>query len=196
MTRYACVVLVVVGLAGCGDGEEGGLPPIVIEMYDQGAPDGVIEIEAERDGTIIEIEVGIDPAKVPQAIRDAADRDMPGGEVKGAELEYVGGKKAYEIKKSKDGLDYELVYDEAGTLIEREAEMKRADAPAAVMAKAMAIVAGAEFKSVEKITRGEEATFHVKVTKGGASYKFVLEEDGTVVRKVREARAEIEIPMK
>ena len=41
----------------------------------------------------------------------------------------------------------------------------------------------------------KERKAHVKKLKDGASYKIVLARDGTVIRKVREARAEIEIPL-
>ena len=176
------------------DGEK--LPPIVIQMYDTALPGGTIEIEANRDGTIIEIEAEIAVDAVPKVIRDKAEEDLPGGEITGAEIEDVGGRKAYEIKKVVEGLGYELVYDESGKLLEKEAEVRKEDAPKAVIDAAMGVVPGAAFKSVEMITMGEESVYHVKTTKDGGSYKIVLKPDGTILRKVREAPAEIEIPLK
>jgi hypothetical protein len=155
-----------------------------------------MEIEAERDGKILEVEVTIDVADVPAAVRSAAEALMPEGEVTGAELEYVGGQKAYEVKMLLDGLGYELVFDPGGTLVEREDELHRDDAPEGIVDRALSAIPGGTFRSVEKITRGEEVAYHVKVAAGGATYKIVLSPEGEVVRKVREAQAEIEIPLR
>jgi hypothetical protein len=176
------------------DGEK--LPAIVIQMFDAAAPNGKLEIEANRDGTIIEIEAGIAIEDVPQKVRDQAEKDLPGGKITGAEIEDVSGRRAYEIQKIVDGLAYEVVYDETGKLLEKEAEIRKEDAPKPVIDAAMGVISGSAFKSVETITKGEETLYHVKTTKDGASYKIVLKADGTILRKVREAPAEIELPLK
>jgi hypothetical protein len=172
------------------------LPAVIIEMYDAASPNGAIEIEADRDGTIVEIEAGIAIEDLPAKIRKAADKDLPGGKVTGAEIEDIHGTRSWEVQKIIDGLSYEVVYDEDGNLLEKEAEIRREDAPKAVIDAAMGILPGAAFKSVETITKGEETVYHVKVVKDGGSYKFVLAADGKILRKVREAPAEIEIPLK
>jgi len=173
----------------------GSMPGVVVEMYDKVSPDGMIEIEAERSGKIIEIEAEIAVDDVPANVREAAAAQLPGGRVTGAEYEVVGRKRSYEVKMAKGGRDYEFVFDLDGNLLESEKELMRNEAPKAVADAGIAAVPGANFKSVEILTAGGEDVYHVKTTKGGATYKIVLSEDGTVLRKVREQRTELEIPI-
>jgi len=179
--------------AGCA--LQGGLPPVVVELYDRVEPAGCIEIEAERDGSIREVEAEIPTADLPAAVLAAAEKELPGGRVTGAEIEYVGGMRSWEVKKVVDGREFELVFDETGKLLEKEEAIERSAAPAPVMQAAMGRIVGAGFKSVERIMRLGETEYHVKVTKGGATYKMVLTPAGKILRAVREQRAEIEIPL-
>ena len=68
------------------------------------------------------------------------------------------------------------------------------DAPHSHAAADRAVPAG-QRTSVEVITRGAARAYHVKKRDRDARYKIEIELDGTVVRAVREARAEIEIPL-
>lgn len=178
-------------IAGC----ESSLPKTVVELYDMGKADGWIEIEAERSGKIIEVEADIEVADVPAAVMDAARKALPGGQVTGAELEFVGKKRAYEVKMRKGGVGYEFVFTPGGALLESEKELQRAQAPKGVVEAGLAAVPGSSFKSVEVIEREGQKTYHVKATKGGASYKMVVSPEAKLLRAVREAKAEIEIPL-
>ncbi|MHC4957113.1 MAG: hypothetical protein ACYTGN_01975 [Planctomycetota bacterium] len=172
------------------------LPGELVELYDMGMPNGWMEIEAERDGTIIELEADIEIADVPAVVMDAAKKALPGGQVTGAEYEIVGTRRAYEVKMSKGGRGYEFVFTPAGELVESEMEITSGDAPKGLIEAGVAVVKGSAFKSVEVIEANGVKTYHVKTTRGGASYKIVLSAEGTVLRAVREAKAEIEIPLK
>ena len=189
MRRILAVTLLL--FAAC----QSGLPKEVIELYDMGKGDGWMEIEAERSGKIIEVETDIDVAQVPAAVMDAAKKALPGGQVTGAEYEIVGKKRAYEVKMSKGGIGYEFVFTPDGKLIESEKEIRRAEAPKGVVEAGLAAVPGSTFKSVEVIEREGRKTYHVKATKAGASYKMVVSPDAKLIRAVREAKAEIEIPL-
>ncbi|MEE8103985.1 MAG: PepSY-like domain-containing protein [Planctomycetota bacterium] len=172
------------------------LPKEAIELYDIGKPDGWMEIEADRDGRIIEIEADIELSQVPKVVMDAAKAALPGGTVTGAEKEIIGKKHAYEVKMTKGSVGYEFVFTPDGTLIESEKEIGRADAPDGVVDAGLAAVPGSEFRSVEVVERYGVSTYHVKSTKNGGRYKMVVTPDGKVIRAVREAKAEIEIPLK
>jgi uncharacterized membrane protein YkoI len=181
-------------LVACASG--GKLPGSVVEMYDVGKPGGMIEIEAERDGTIVEIEAEIDPAELPANIMEAAKKQLPGAQVTGAEYERVGKTLTYEVQMAKDGRDYEFVFDARGNLTESEKELRRNEAPKGVVEAGVGAIPGASFKSVEVITKDGVDVYHVKSTKAGASYKVIVSPDGEVMRRVREHKAEIEIPLK
>ena len=201
--KRTTIFLVVLGLAGAflaghvtaREASLGTLPEVVIRLYDAGAPDGVIEIEADRDGTILEAEVGIAASALPESVLAAAEKTMPGGEVTGGEYELTPAGEAWEVRKTIDGKHVELVMDAQGTMVEKEVELAREEAPAAVMDAATACMPGATFQSVELVENEKGALYHVKLAQAGATYKVILAEDGTIRRRVREAKAEIEIPL-
>lgn len=185
-----------VGLTACSDGGMGSVPMGLVELYDMAAPDGVIELELDRNGKIIEMEADIPVASLPAAVKKAAMEKAPGAVITGGEREMQAAGKSWEVKLRWEDRDWEFVIDDNGVIKETEKELQQAEAPAAVLAGANKRVPGAEFKSVEIIERGDVTEYHVKQTKDGASYKIILSADGTVKRAVREARAEIEIPLK
>ena len=187
-------LLILAALAACAT--SGRLPKTVVELYDVGKPDGWMEIEAERDGTIIEVEVDIAVADLPGNVRAAARKELPGGAITGAEIEIVGGKRSYEVKMRQAGRNYEFVFTPGGVLIESEKELLRNEAPEGVVDAAMRAVPGGSFKSVEVIEKAGEKSYHVKLIRGGASYKIVVSPAAGVIRKVREAKCEIEIPLR
>jgi hypothetical protein len=194
--RWIILPVALFALVGCA-GSLGKLPPVMVEMYDQGKPDGWMEIEADRKGRIFSIETDIPVEALPADIKAAAEAELPGARITGAEWERIGKADCYEVKLAKGGREYELVYKVDGTLIEKEVSLRRGEEPSGVMQAAMNVVPGSRFKSVERIERAEgEDVYHVKLIANNASYKVELDGSGNVLRAVREARAEIEIPLK
>ncbi len=191
----ACVVLAG-GLTACRTEGLGSVPPKLVDLFDQGAPAGVLELEISRAGCITEMEVDIPVEALPEAVKKAAETRAPGAVFTGAEREIQVTGDAWEVKLRHEDRDWEFVIDASGAIRETEKELRREEAPEAVLAAAAAAVPGAVFKSVELIEHGADQEYHVKQTKDGASYKVVLAADGKVKRAVREARAEIEIPLK
>ncbi len=194
LTATACLFLLAVTLTSCGTGL-GCVSPSLVQLYDEAAPNGTIELEINRDGTIREMEADILVANLPEAIRKAVMAKAPGAQITGAEHELMANAEAWEVKLNHQGRAWEYVLDASGTILESEKELKRHEAPGEVLKAADQAVQGGRFKSVEIIMRGDEQEYHVKKIVNGASYKIVLTPDGTVIRKVREARAEIEIPL-
>jgi hypothetical protein len=172
----------------------------LVDLYDRASPTGMIEIEMERNGAIKEIEAEISPTELPTIVRDAAMQRAPGGTITGAEREINQDGKCWEVKMNYQGRGWEFIVDDMGKILETEKELRRNEAPAAVLTAADEAIPGGAFVSVEVIetmSAGKTKTcYHVKKTRDGASYKIVLAEDGKVLRKVREAKAEIEIPLK
>ena len=182
-------------VAGCESTTMGMLPPVVVQLFDEGDPSGWMEIEAERSGAILEIEVEIPIESLPPSIVKAANQEMPHGTIIGAEIEIIYGKRAYEVKKRFDKRDFELVFSPEGVLLMKETQLRVEEAPKGIIRAAQAAVDGGLVSSVEKVQKGTGVYYHVKLRRGGASYKVILGIDGNVLRKVREARVEIEIPL-
>lgn len=171
------------------------VPTAVVELYDVAAEDGMLELELERDGTLVEAEADVPLDRVPENVVAAAQAAYPGVRLTGAEREVQDGSRVWEVKFSHEGRAMELVIDDDGEVLETERELRADEAPEAVLAAAEAAIPNSAFRSVEEIRAGDGLAYHVKRLRGGASYKVVLDVDGTVLRKVREARAEIEIPL-
>lgn len=182
-------------LAACGSPGLGTAPRSLVSLYDDLAPEGVIQIEMDRDGTIIAMEGAIPVESLPASVREAALAFLPEGTVTGAEREFLLGVAAWEVKLRSEGRDWEVVADTRGNILVTEKMLVRGEAPAAVMDTANATVTGGSLTSVELVTRGQVESYHVKKEKGGVHYKLEIAPDGTLLRKVREARAEIEIPL-
>ena len=198
MSRFFTFVAVAAGslvAAGCASGL-GSASPRLVELYDDADPAGLIEIELDRRGTIIEMEADVLVSDLPDAVLAAARAALGGAEITGAEREIHPDRTLYEVKFRENGRDGELLLDDRGVIRETERELSEAEAPAAVLESATAAVPGGAFKSVELIEIGSERLYHVKLLRDGASYKIVLDPAGNVLRKVREHRAEIEIPLR
>jgi len=195
MSSRSSIALVALGLAACASTNEWKAPAVLVELYDMGDPAGLIEMELDRDGTLREIEVDVPLTALPRAVLDAAAKAFPGARFTGAEREVQQGVRGWEVKFELDGLGGEVVTDDAGNVRETERELREADVPRAVLTASALAIPDSVLVSAELIQQGDERSYHVKRLRSGASYKIVLTPEGEVLRKVREARAEIEIPL-
>jgi uncharacterized membrane protein YkoI len=173
----------------------GRVPRELVELYDAARPDGVIEIELDRDGAIREMEAEVPLDSVPPAVLTSARRRYPDAEVTGAEREITKEGAGWEVKLRQRGRDMEVIFDDAGKVLEFERSMDPAEAPAAVMRAAEQAFPGMTLKSVEIVEHIGTILYHVKFERDGATYKAILTPEGRVTRRVREQRAEIEIPL-
>jgi hypothetical protein len=195
MSSRSTLALVALALAACGSTDEWKAPAVLVELYDMGDPAGLIEMELDRDGTLREIEVDVPLTALPRPVLDAASKAFPGARFTGAEREVQGDVRGWEVKFELDGLGGEVVTDDAGNVRETERELRESDVPPAVLSASATAVPGSVLVSTEVIEHEGERSYHVKRERDGASYKIVLSPAGEVIRKVREARAEIEIPL-
>lgn len=179
----------------------GTVPASLVDLYDRASPDGVIEVEVDRNGTIQEMEADVPTSDLPANVREAASKRLPGATITGAEKELKSVGACWEVKLREMDRNWEVVVDSQGKIVETEQELRREEAPAEVLSAADRAIPGGTFVSVESIETmtapgKTETCYHVKKTRDGASYKITLAPDGKVLRKVREAKAEIEIPLK
>jgi hypothetical protein len=182
-------------LAACSNTSDWKAPAALVELYDMGDPAGLMELELDRDGTLREIEVDVPLTSLPRHVLDAASKAFPEAKFVGAEREVQGDVRGWEVKFELDGLGGEVVVDEEGNVRETEREVPEAKVPEAVLTASAAAIPDSKLTSAEMIERAGDLSYHIKRERNGASYKIVLTPDGKVLRKVREARAEIEIPL-
>jgi hypothetical protein len=168
----------------------------LVELYDQARPDGMIELELDRDGAIREMEAEVAIERLPANLVANARGRFPGSEVIGGERELSELGDGWEIQLRHEGRKIEVVYSDDGELLETERELDRSNAPAAVLTAAERALPNSVFRSVEIVERNGDKSYHVKRTITDVSYKLVLAPDGKLLRRVREHRAEIEVPLK
>jgi len=184
------------GATACQADSVGRAPLELIELYDMAAENGGIEIELTRDGRIVELEADVPISSLPRVVKEAAMARLPGAKITGAERELQVRGRFWEVKLVHQKREWELIVDDAGVIHETERELAQAETPRIVLTTAERLVPDSTFKSVEIIEYADGTSeYHVKRTRNGASYKLVLTPAGDVIRKVREHRAEIEIPL-
>jgi len=188
-------VLATITATGCQQGI-GRVDPRVVSLYDDALVDGSMEIEIDRDGSVRKVEAEIAVDELPRNALDAARAARPGAIVVGAERDlFRDGTEAFEVQLRDGDVTIEVVVDAFGNVVETETTISRDEAPLSVLRGAEAALPGGAFQSIERVERRGDVTYHVKKNLNGASYKLVLDASGTVRRIVREARAEIEIPI-
>jgi hypothetical protein len=183
-------------LAACGSSSLGRVPEEVIELYDLALPSGVMELEIDRDGRLLELEVDVPLESVPEPLIRKIYELHPQALLRGAEREINRHGRMWEIKFLSMGRTYELVFDEQGEIHESEMSLAWSEAPPAVLEGARLAIPGSAPVSVELVEGRGGKSYHVKAERDGARYKVVLDEQGKVLRRVREHRAEIEIPLR
>ncbi|MEO0660519.1 MAG: PepSY-like domain-containing protein [Planctomycetota bacterium] len=192
----AAVLALAASCASAPSAPAGRAPAALVQLYDQLAPDGMMEVEFDRDGNFLEMEADVPVESVPDVLIRSTRATYPDADITGAEREVQGDEWTWEIKFRSGGRSMEVVLDDAGNVLETERELTADEAPAAVISASEGAVPRSGFLSVERITGPNSEVFHVKRQRGTARYKVVLDADGRVLRKVREAVAEIEIPVR
>src|SRR5690606_11309492 len=104
------------------------------------------EIEIARDGSITGLEAEVSPEELPMHAREAALARAPGGRIIGAERELLATGSAWEVKVHHDGRDWEFIVGDDGSIIEMEKELRRDEAPAAVLEASDRELPSARFK--------------------------------------------------
>lgn len=170
-------------------------PLALVQLYDQLAPGGMMEVELERDGSFAELEADVPVESVPEHLIRATRATYPDAQITGAEREVRRDEWSWEIKFRSGGRAMEVVLDDAGAVLETERELRPDEAPPGLIDVSEAALPGSSFVSVERITTDGGEVFHVKRQRGTARFKVTLGSDLRVIRKVREAVAEIEIPI-
>jgi len=156
----------------------------------------LLEMTVDGEGVIGEVEFHTTLERLPEAVRKAIDAELAGGTVVGCEKEYHGSTVYWEVEKSFGDLAKEVMFTADGKVVSKEFQIRPGDAPRAVMDAADRAVSGGQMTSVEEVTEGGRKTYHVKKEKDRIRYKLIFTPEGELLRKLRELRAEIELPVR
>lgn len=172
------------------------LHPEVVQEVHMIPADDILEMRVDASGRILESEVHTTPDQLPELVRQAMERVVPGGVIVSCEKEHQGKRELWEVEKRVAGLKREVLFSPGGDVVSTEFEIPIADAPAKILGAADTWVRGGEILSVEEV-RGEGGlAYHVKKQAEGMRYKLVLTPGGELVVALRELRAEVEVPLR
>lgn len=155
-----------------------------------------LELQVDKLGNVTELEYHIDPAQVPQVVRDAMDALHPGGDYAGAEKERQAGVLYYELTRVVDGREVEAMFTPAGVLHAEEVEVDASAVPEPVKAAIQTAYPEGTVDKWEEIRNDEREVveYHVKLTEAGRKVKVTVSKEGVIQGAVFEIPAEIEVP--
>lgn len=169
----------------------------LVDLARQTKTGGEFVIEVDESGKVINADAQVEVSRVPKALLDAADREVPGPAVS-AEREIAdGGKHFWEVEKKVQGRSIFLMMSEDGKVVGREDELAQSAWPPHVVAAVNKAVPQGAIRTIERVT-GPEALggteYHVKKEIGGEILRISVLENGTVTRKVRKIKGEFKPP--
>ena len=172
--------------------------PSVIVAYAQATkPGGTFSMEVDAHGALFRLEAEIDPAQLPKACAEAAEKAAPGGSVTRVLKDWIEGRAYFEVVKEIDGLRREVLMTPEGRVVGGETVLKADGVPAGVLAAAALAVPGGEVQVVEAIT-GPEALgaseHHVKTKVQGEVLRVSVLPGDRVGRVLRKIAAEVKVP--
>jgi uncharacterized protein YuzE len=181
-------------LAGCMGGAR--VSKDVVDLARETRTGGEFVIEVDESGKVINADAQVEVSRVPKAVMDVADREVP-GPVASAEREIAGKSHYWEVEKKVQGRSVFLMISADGKVVGRETELPRNEWPQHVVDAANKAVPTGPIKTIELVT-GPEALggteYHVKKDIGGEVLRISVLENGTVTRYVRKIKGEFKPP--
>jgi uncharacterized membrane protein YkoI len=133
--------------------------------------------------------------KVPKAVMDAAKKKFSGAEWIGASTEKEDGKTVYEVELKHKGQHIDATFNEDGSLVSLEKEIKEAALPKAVSGAIAKKYPGAKYQIIEEVWHVKDGKefldYYEAVVATGDKKKFEVEvtADGTI-KKTEEKKGE------
>lgn len=87
----------------------------------------------------------------------------------------------YEVEFEISRMDYDAYYDMEGNLVMYKCEINESDLPAVVRNAALAKHPNFKFDDVDKVVKGSQTFYNVKLEKGKLEVKIVMQHDGTII---------------
>ena len=173
------------------------VPSVIVAFAQATKPGGEFSMEVDARGALFRLEAEIDPAQLPKACAEAAEKAAPGGTVTRVLKDWIQGVTYFEVVKEIDGLRREVLMTADGRVVGGEDVLAKDAIPPGVLAAAAQAVPGGQVEAVERIT-GPEALgaveHHVKTRADGEVVRVSVLPSDRVGRVVRKIRAEVKVP--
>lgn len=127
-------------------------------------------------------------SQVPKAVINAFEKAYPNAKALEFEKETFEGKTAYEVEYKENGVEYELLYNADGTLLQKEEEIDGKSLPEPVAQAIRKAYPKAEIKEVEKLMKpdGTVTGYEVDIKATGKKIELELDVSGNILKTENE----------
>jgi uncharacterized membrane protein YkoI len=139
------------------------------------------ELEITAEGKLLEMEIEVALAQVPDAVKKAAQKAVPGIVPTEAEKQTRGRRVRYEVEGKVGKKEYELVITAEGKVRQTGVEVPLAEVPDAVKKAAQKAVPGIVLTEAEKQTRGKRVSYELEGKAGKKEYELEITAKGKVL---------------
>jgi hypothetical protein len=120
-------------------------------------------------------------AKAPKAVQAAAKKALGDKKLEELDKENVGGKVLYEVGFKVGGVDHAYIINEAGEVLQEEADVEVSKLPAAVTAAVKKAQPECKIDEAAEATAGEHKFYVVDVKVGKDTHALKIKADGTLI---------------
>jgi hypothetical protein len=177
--------------AGCAS--EPKLPDSVIAASRAAAPEGRVRLDVAENGVVREVVAEVPLAQAPQAAKDTAERERPGGRVLRCERWWRGESSGYAIAKLVLALEQIVVVDDAGRLVRTESEIPAARAPQIILDSGNTAAPGGSIRNVFEVRQGDRLEYSITKGIGDARIRVRVASGGEIRDVSREILATLAI---
>jgi hypothetical protein len=125
----------------------------------------------------------ISTTDLPAPVLSAFQKSYPGASINGVSRESEEGKTFYEIESVEGAVHRDILYAPDGTMVELEESMVEAELPAAVKATLAKKEFTGTVEKVEKVTKGKETTYEMRIHSGSTMLEVMIGPDGKVIKQ-------------
>jgi hypothetical protein len=155
--------------------------PVMIRADETTPPAGGMTQPAGKTPAKKMAHMKIEKKDVPAPVIAAFEKDYPSAEMVGYMKEMMEGKTVYEIQSGKKESRLEVVYNDDGSVIKTEQKIAADTLPAEITAVLKDKFAKDEIKSAEKVTKGADITYEVKLANGEKMHEVTFDPAGKVL---------------
>jgi len=130
-----------------------------------------------------EQEKKISKKELPAPVLEAFQKAYPKANIKGLNEEMKDGKTYFEIESKEGKMERDLLYLADGSVVEIEESVTVADLPAAVKGAVEAKYPKAKMAKAEKVTKGADISYSVKVKTGKGKATLNVDASGKILKE-------------
>jgi hypothetical protein len=170
------------------------LPPMVLDAVRSADPEGGVRLHLGPAGEVKHVAADLPLEQVPQIVKDAVDRERPGGRVLRAERRWSGETTRFAVTKVVDALRHVFVIDPAGRLVRTEIEIPPSRAPQIILDAGNQAAPGGSLLSVSEVREGDRLEYLIRKRNGEQILAVRVGSGGELRESLREVPVILALP--